>query len=121
MNALARLLEERPGVQSSARAIALVLTVLAVLIGATMCFVAIYATVHARQHAEHASAAISAAGTLITQLTLAQGPVMAGIWIALGKRKPTPDDSGVATTQINQSVPVGAPAPSVSITPPGTS
>jgi hypothetical protein len=91
---LAGLLDERPGVRSMARAVAGVLTVLTAFVVVFCCWLAGYAIVHAKDHAEHAALAINSASQLINQVGIfVLAPCIGGIWIGLGMRKRTHDDA----------------------------
>lgn len=117
MPALTKLLEEAPGVRSITRFVALMFACLAAVIVLVCCYIAVYAIVHAKQHEEHAAAAISSAGAIIFQLGTILLPVIGGIWVALKLRKPTPDEPTVAMTQVTMTGPANA-APSMQINAP---
>jgi hypothetical protein len=110
-----KLLEEAPGVQSIARWVALLLTILVAVVVGTVCFINIYAVVHGKD-----AALLATVGSLTTTLTLFCAPVIGGIWVALGLRKRSSDNGAAGTAEIRIPAPAGA-QPTVTVTPPAPS
>lgn len=115
MSLITKLLEESPGVRSSARLIAIVLTCLVVVVALCACAIGLHVVFHASAHGPNAPLVVQSSGSIIQQLTMLLVPLLGGVWIALGMRK-RPDD-GTSTTTVTETRPAGAPASSVSVTP----